>query len=31
VQRGIYDRDWGCRCDGKQPDGLAIEGVNMGE
>lgn len=31
VQRGVYDRDWGCRCHGKQLDLLAIEGMNMGE
>lgn len=31
VQKGAYNRDWGCRCNGKQPDVLAIEGVIMGE
>lgn len=31
VERGVYGRDWGCQCDGKQPDLLTFEDVNMGE
>jgi len=31
VEQGMYGRDWGCQCDGKQPNVLAFEDVNMGE